>query len=88
MTRYVGSDEFREAEFVNLDMSRSSFREVDLSGARMYGVLLTDADIDGDIRGLRLNGVDVAPLIEAELDRLHPERTKLRPTSPDGMREA
>jgi hypothetical protein len=49
-------------------------------------VLLTDADIDGDIRGLRINGVEVAPLVEGELDRLHPERTKLRPTTPAGMR--
>jgi hypothetical protein len=30
----------------------------------------------------------VAPLIEAELDRLHPERLKLRPTDPAGAREA
>jgi len=56
MARYVGSDEFEGAEFVDLNMSRALFREVDLSGARMYGVLLTNADIDGDIRGLRVNG--------------------------------
>ncbi len=88
MTRYVGSAEFRGAEFVDLDMSGAVFREADLSGARMYGVLLTGADLDGDITGLRVNGVEVAPLVEAELNRLHPERAKLRPTTPDGMREA
>lgn len=88
MTRYVGSDGFRGAEFVHLDMSAASFREVDLSGARMYGVLLTGADIDGDIRDLKINGVEVAPLVEAELDRRYPERTKLRPTTAAGMREA
>ena len=38
--------------------------------------------------GLRVNGVDVGPLVEAELDRLHPERVKLRPTDADGFREA
>src|SRR5262245_47903563 len=69
-------------------MSGATFREVDFTGARMRGVLLIDADIDGAIMGLRLNGVEVAPLVEAELDRLHPERTKLRPSTPDGMREA
>jgi hypothetical protein len=69
-------------------MSGTLFREVNLAEARMYGVLLTGADIDGAIWGLRVNGVEIAPLIEAELDRLHPERTKLRPTTPDGMREA
>jgi hypothetical protein len=88
VTRYAGSDEFQGAQFVDLDMSRTVFREVDLSGARMYGVLLTDADIDGDIRGLKVNGVEVAPLVEAELDRRHPERAKLRPSTADGMREA
>jgi len=88
MVRYAGSAEFRGAEFVDLDMSGAQFREVDLSGARMYGVVLMGADIDGAINGLRVNGVEVAPLIEAELDRRHPERTALRPTTPDGAREA
>jgi uncharacterized damage-inducible protein DinB len=32
--------------------------------------------------------VDVAPLIEAELDRRHPERPRFRPTTADGFREA
>jgi hypothetical protein len=61
---------------------------VDLSGARMRGVLLFNADIDGAIDGLRVNGVEVMPLIEAELDRLHPERLRLRPTTPETMRDA
>jgi hypothetical protein len=75
-------------EFVDVDWSGALLREVNLTGARMRGVLLFNADIDGAINGLRVNGVEVAPLIEAELDRLHPERTKLRPTTPEGMREA
>src|SRR4051812_23716336 len=75
-------------EFVNEDLTGAVFREVDLTGARMAGVLLTDADLDGDITGLRVNGVEIRPLIEAELDRRHPERAVLRPTTPDGLREA
>jgi hypothetical protein len=78
MTMYTEADDFRGAVF----------REVDLTGARMHGVLLTGADIDGDIRGLIVNGVEVAPLIAAELDRRHPERATLRSTTPDGLREA
>jgi uncharacterized damage-inducible protein DinB len=35
-----------------------------------------------------LNGVDVAPLVEAELDRREPDRVKMRPTDPAGFREA
>jgi DinB superfamily/Pentapeptide repeats (8 copies) len=88
VTRYEASNEFQGAEFVDVDMSQTLFREVDLSGTRMHGVLLRDAEIDGDIRGLTVNGVEVAPLIEAELDRRHPERAKLRATTADGMREA
>ena len=88
MATYAATDSFRGAEFVDVDMSGSVFREVNLARARMRGVLLMDADIDGAINGLVVNGVSVAPLIKEELDRLHPERTKLRPTTPEGMREA
>ena len=88
MTRFVQSPEFEGAQFVDLSMAGASFREVDLTGARMSGVLLMNADIDGAINGLRINGVEVPPLIEAELDRLYPERLRLRPTTPEGMRDA
>jgi hypothetical protein len=88
MGTFDASADLRGAEFVGLDMSETTFREVNLISARMHGVLLMNADIDGAIDGLRLNGVEVLPLIEAELDRLHPERTRLRPTTPEGMRKA
>src|SRR6266550_2045982 len=52
------------------------------------GAWLQDVDIDGEIRNVRINGVDVAPLIEAELNRRYPERTKLDPADADGFREA
>jgi hypothetical protein len=74
--------------FTGDDLSGAEFREVDLSGARMRGVLLVGAEIDGVIGGLTVNGVEVAPLVEAELDRLHPERRALRPTTAAGAREA
>ena len=88
VTTHTDTTEFRGAEFVDIDMSGSVFREVDLSEAQMHGVLLMGADIDGAIEGLRVNGVEVAPLIEAELNRLHPERAKLRPSTVEGLREA
>ena len=37
---------------------------------------------------MTVNDVEVAPLIEAELDRRHPERTKLRPRTAEQAREA
>jgi hypothetical protein len=73
---------YRGAEFGDVDMSGATFRETDLSNVRMRGVLLFNADIDGAINGLKVNGVEVLPLIEAELDRRHPERLTLRPTTP------
>lgn len=89
---------YREARFSDVDMTGAVFREVDLSGAvfrevnfagaRMRGVYLADVDIDGAIQSLRINGVEVGPLVLAELDRVYPERTKLRPTTADGAREA
>jgi DinB superfamily len=88
MTRFVQRPDYEGAEFIDLSMAEATFREVDLSGARMRGVLLFNADIDGAINGLRVNGVEVLPLIEAELDRLHPERLRLRPTTPETMRDA
>ena len=47
-----------------------------------------DADISGDIEGLRLNGVEIEPLVRAELDRLYPDRVKLRASDVAGLREA
>ncbi|MFC0006493.1 DinB family protein [Micromonospora siamensis] len=88
MARFVQQPDYEGAEFIDLSMASATFREVDLSGARMRGVLLLDADIDGAIDGLRVNGVEVMPLIEAELDRLHPERLRLQPTTPETMRDA
>jgi uncharacterized damage-inducible protein DinB len=44
--------------------------------------------IDGDIEDLVINGVDVAPLVNAELDRRYPDRPKMRPTDVAGFREA
>jgi uncharacterized damage-inducible protein DinB len=97
MTEFVDAD-LRGSRFENVDLSGAEFRRVhfndaqfravDLSRVVMRGVDLVDVDIHGDIENLVINGVDVTPLIEAELDRRHPERTKMRPTDPDGFREA
>jgi uncharacterized protein YjbI with pentapeptide repeats len=49
VTRFVQRPDYEGAEFIDLSMASATFREVDLSGARMNGVLLFDADIDGAI---------------------------------------
>lgn len=84
--------------YLREDLSHSRFEEVDFSGSRFQNVYFRDTvirgawlervEIDGYVSGLTINGVDVGPLIEAELDRRDPERTLLRPTDADGFRRA
>jgi hypothetical protein len=77
-----------ESEFRSADLTRSRFRNVSMEGVVMRGVELVHVDIDGEIDDVTINGVDVGPLIEAELDRRFPDRAKMRPTDPDGFRAA
>lgn len=78
----------RGARFHDVDLGGAVFREVNLTGVRVRGALVQDVEISGEIEGLTVNGVEVAPLVEAELDRRHPERVRLRPTDAEGFREA
>jgi hypothetical protein len=70
------------------DATDLDVREVYFADARFRGVVLDRVDIDGQLGHVVINGVEVGPLIEAELDRRHPERVRLRPTTPAGFREA
>ena len=72
-----------DARLQDIRVTRGSLWRV-----RMRGAWIGEVDIDGQIEGLRINGVDVGPLIEAELDRRDPERTKMRPQTVAGFREA
>ncbi len=54
----------------------------------MRGVELVDVSIEGEIEDLTVNGVDVAPLVEAELDRRELDRARIRPIDPAGVRKA
>ncbi len=79
-------------------LSGARIEDADFSGARLHapnfeGAKVTDAwfygaDIWGDLEGLRLNGVEVAPLVLAEMERQNPERVKLRATDPAGLADA
>ena len=86
MVHFTEADDLAGAEFVGTDLRRAWFRESDLRGVRIRGADLAGAELDGDIAGLRVNGVDVAPLVEAELDRRHPERAALRARDADSLR--
>lgn len=71
---------------------------MDLSGARIRSAFLRDVvitdgwldgvRIEGEVRSLTVNGVDVADYVDAELDRRHPERLGLRAEDVAGLRQA
>jgi hypothetical protein len=92
MATFTKSDELQGAEFVGADLSRARFVGADLSGVVMRGVDVAGADIDApwlpDGEPLRVNGVDVVPLVEAELNRRFPGRADRRAEDPDGLRAA
>ena len=76
------------ARFHDVDLTGAHFNLVDLTGVKIRGAAVVDVDISGEIENVRVNGVDVVPLVEAELDRRYPDRPKMRPTDADGYREA
>lgn len=93
MTTFSRSDDLRGAEFVDADLRGARFVGAELSGVVMRGVVIAGADIDSPwlLDGesfLRVNGVDVAPLVDAELNRRFPGRATRRAEDPDGLRAA
>ena len=58
------------ASFKDQDLTDAEFRECDLTRARLIGVVMQDAVIDGLVTNLVVNGVEVTSYVEAELDRL------------------
>jgi len=93
MATFTRSDELRGAEFVDADLRGARFVRADLSGVVMRAVDVRGADIDAPwlFRGesfLLVNGVDVIPLVEAELNRRFPGRGDRCAADPDGLRAA
>jgi hypothetical protein len=76
------------SRFEQVDLTGARFRNVDLTRAVIRGALLVNVEIDGLLQDVTVNGVDVVPLVEAELDRRYPDRAKMRPADADGFRQA
>jgi hypothetical protein len=85
-------------DYLRADLSHSRFEEVDFSQSRFHNVYFQDTvirgawlqrvEIDGYLDGVTVNGVEIGPLVEAELDRRDPERILIRATDADGFRRA
>ncbi|MHB1592562.1 MAG: DinB family protein [Streptosporangiaceae bacterium] len=76
------------ARFEDQDLTDAEFRECDLTRARLVGVVMRDAIIDGLVTNLVVNGVEVSSYVEAELDRRHPVRLLIRSADVADLRQA
>lgn len=87
------SDSGPASVFVDADLRGARFVRTDLSGAVMRAVDVAGADIDAPWlldgeSALLVNGVDVAPFVEDELNHRFPGRAQRRAGDPDGLRAA
>ena len=88
----------RSARFSQVYLNDARLRRVDMSGmevkgalfnhVKMRGVELYDVEISGDLQNVTINGVEIAPLVEAELNRRDPLRMKMHPDDVPGFQEA
>ena len=93
MTTFTDADDLQGAEFVGTNLKRARFVRADLTRVVMRGCDLQGATIDGpwlfeDGGELIVNGVDVMPFVDAELNRRNPGRAQRRAEDPDGLRAA
>lgn len=72
----------------DLDFSGAHLRSPSFEEARISDGWFLNAEISGFIGGLRVNDVEIAPLVSAELDRRFPDRVKLRATDREGLSDA
>lgn len=90
MTTYSRTKEFEAATFVHTSFKGAALRSCDVSGVTMRGMELDGLDIDGHdlfFGSLWVNGVDVVPLVDAELNRQFPGREFQKAQTPEGLRE-
>jgi hypothetical protein len=80
--------DFTGQQLRNVVLRGADMRAGGIADCRLRGVDIWNVEISGDLENVVINGVDVAPLVEAELDRRDPDRPKMRPETPEGFREA
>jgi hypothetical protein len=90
MTDDSGTRDFEGATFVRTSFTGATLRYCDVSGVVMRSVDVDGLDIDSHdlfMGSLLVNGVDVVPLVEAELNRRFPGRELQKAQTPEGLRE-
>lgn len=88
MAREFRDENLDGTVFFRTYLRNTTFTVVDLTGAKFKNADFVDVEITGDLRNVMVNGVDIAPLVEEELDRRMPARAKMRAETPDQFREA
>lgn len=90
MTSYSQSKEFAGASFDRCSFKGARMRNSNFSGVTMRAASLDGLHVDDHdlfFGTLIVNGVDVVPLVDAELNRLFPGRELQKATTPEGLRE-
>src|SRR4026208_1850038 len=90
MTNYSGTKEFEGATFVRASFKGATLRFSDVSGVTMRSVDVDGLDIDShdlSFGTLFVNGVDVVPLVEAELNRQFLGRELQKAQTPGDLRK-
>jgi hypothetical protein len=90
MTTSPDTQDFEGATFVGATFKGATLRFSDVSGVTMRSVEVDGLDIDSHdlfMGSLLVNGVDVVPLVDAELNRQFPGRELQKAQTPEGLRE-
>jgi uncharacterized damage-inducible protein DinB len=97
MADFLDAD-LRGARFERVNLSGARLRAVNFTDARFHGVNmggtvlrgveLANVEIYGEFENVSINGVDIWPLVDAELNRRYPDRAKMRPVDAAGFVEA
>lgn len=90
MATYLGTNEFEGATFVKASFKGATVRFSDVSGVTMRSVDVDGLDIDSHdlfFGSLYVNGVDVVPLVDAELNRRFPGRELQKAQTLEGLRD-
>lgn len=90
MATYSRTKEFEGATFDRASLKGATFRNSDLRGVTARAVDLDGLDVDDHdlfFGSVYVNGVDVVPLVDAELNRLFPGRELQKAETPEGLRE-
>jgi hypothetical protein len=69
---------FHGASFVVADLGGARFLDCDMSNVKIVDSWLVDVNVSGYLSNFVVNGIDVTELVDAELDRRHPERVQLQ----------